>query len=285
MLKKLLVFLSIVAIFSTGQALARDITLAWDENAEADIEGYRVYYKAGSSSLPMDGVAAAEGASPIDVHDNAIATLTDLPDGQIYYFAVTAYNTAGQESPLSEMVVSDWVPELYFPMADEVMTPAEVTFNWEGAPTDDGMTYTLYYGTDPTLEAGDNLASNTFETPSVLAGGAFMGLIGFALATRRRVKATLMIALLVAPMLIVGCGGGGGSDGSDPTPLEAISDDGSSPTSDDAHATLQTLAGLTDTYYIAFDLKPSTKYYWKVVGTDAQGRTYESVSGSFMTEN
>lgn len=285
MTKKLLVLLSIIAIFSTGQALARDITLAWDENPETDIEGYRVYYKAESSSLPLDGVGAAEGASPIDVQDNVIATLTDLPDGQIYYFAVTAYNTAGQESPLSEMVVSDWVPGLYYPLDDEVVTPAEVTFSWESAPVGDDMTYTLYYGTDPALEPANNLASTTFQTPATLAGGAFMGLIGFALAPRRRMKAILVIALLLAPMLVSGCGGGGGGDGSDPALVGSISDDGAGPTIDGDRSTLQTVTGLRDTYYTAFDLEPATKYYWKVVGTDTQGKTYESVSGSFMTEN
>jgi hypothetical protein len=285
MTKKLLVLLSIIAIFSTGQALARDISLAWDENPETDIEGYRVYYKAGSSSLPLDGIAAAEGASPIDVQDNVTATLTGLPDGQIYYFAVTAYNTAGQESPLSEMVVSDWVPGLYYPVLDEVVTPAEVTFSWESAPIGDDMTYTLYYGTDPTQEPGKNLASTVFHTPATLAGGAFMGLIGFALAPRRRMKAILAIALLVAPMLISGCGSGGGGDGNESAFVEGISDDGAGPATDGDRSTLQTVAGLRDTYYTAFDLEPATKYYWKVVGTDTQGNTYESMSGSFMTES
>jgi len=284
MRKKIIILLSIMALFSTGQALARDITLTWDENPEADIEGYRVYYKAGSSSLPLDGVTAAEGASPIDVQDNVIATLTDLPDGQICYFAVTAYNSAGQESPLSEMVASDWIPELYYPIDDEVVTPAEVSFSWEGTPTGDDTTYTLYYGTDPALESGNNLASTTFQTPAMLAGGAFMGLIGFALALPRRAKAALVIALLLTPMLIAGCGGGG-SDGSDPAFVEGISDNGSSPTIDSDPSTLQTVVGLRDTDYTAFDLEPGTKYYWKIIGTDAQGKTYESVSGSFMTEN
>lgn len=278
---KLFVLLSMFAIFSTAPALARDITLAWDENSEADIAGYRVYYKAGSSSLPLDGIGAAEGASPIDVQDNVIVTLTDLPDGQIYYFAITAYNSAGQESPLSEMAVSDWVPELYFPLPDELVSPAEVTFNWEGGLSGDAMIYTLYYGTDPNLGSDSELTFTTSQAPAVLAGGAFMGLIGFALAPRFRMKSVLVIALLVAPMLMNGCGGGGG-DGGSPVPIEDIGDGVSSSSSDDT--ALQTITGLRDTYYIASDLEPSAVYYWKVLGTDAQGRTYESVRGSFMTE-
>src|SRR5690606_38531305 len=132
---------------------------------------------------------------------------------------------------------------------------------------------------NPTLKPGNNLASTTFQGPAMLAGGAFMSLIGFALAPRRRMKTALLMALLAAPMLISGCGGGGG--GSDPAPVDGISDGGSTPTPDGSRDTLQTVAGLTDTYYAAFDLKPSTKYYWKVVATDASGKTYESVSGSF----
>ena len=87
---------------------AADVTLAWDPNTESDLEGYRIYYKTGSSGAPYNGTGALEGDSPIDVplallidEDNPEYTLTGLSDSETYYFVVTAYNIDTQESSYS----------------------------------------------------------------------------------------------------------------------------------------------------------------------------------------
>jgi uncharacterized membrane protein len=44
----------IVLLFLAAPALSADVTLAWDPNSEADLEGYGVYFKQGASGPPFD---------------------------------------------------------------------------------------------------------------------------------------------------------------------------------------------------------------------------------------
>ena len=71
--------------------------LAWDENTEEDIAGYKVYY--GISSSNYDDI--------IDVGNQTTYDLSDLVSGVTYYLAVTAYNSSGNESGYSNEVVYD----------------------------------------------------------------------------------------------------------------------------------------------------------------------------------
>lgn len=112
---------------------ARDITLEWDPNTEPDIAGYKIYYKASTPELPLDGTGAAEGPSPVDVGSNTRATLKGLDGSKIYYFSVTAYNSAGYESSFSNIVASDWVPVQTLP-ENHASTPANVQFAWTAPP-------------------------------------------------------------------------------------------------------------------------------------------------------
>jgi hypothetical protein len=80
------------------------VELQWDPNTEHDLAGYRVYYKSGSSYLPFDGTDALEGASPLAVQYQTIATLSGLDPSCSYSFAVTAYNYSGVESAFSNIV-------------------------------------------------------------------------------------------------------------------------------------------------------------------------------------
>ncbi|MDD5104813.1 MAG: Ig-like domain-containing protein [Desulfuromonadaceae bacterium] len=84
---------------------ARDVSVHWTPNSEADLEGYKIHYKVGLADAPFAGVGAAEGASPIDVHTATAVTLTGLDPALNYSLAATAYNTAGIESLLSDVVV------------------------------------------------------------------------------------------------------------------------------------------------------------------------------------
>lgn len=109
-MKKRMVFVWIacvwlVAVMSSA-VFARTVTLAWDPNTEPDIAGYKIYYRAGDATLPLNGTGAAEGPSPVDIGMKLSATLSNLSDGQPYYFAVTAYNSAGYESSFSNIISS-----------------------------------------------------------------------------------------------------------------------------------------------------------------------------------
>ena len=99
-------FFTIALLFCLATpAYALDVTLQWDANTESNLAGYKIYYKTESSGggvlANYDGTGAYEGNSPIDMplgldenNDPDIVefTITDLPDGQTYYFVVTAYN-------------------------------------------------------------------------------------------------------------------------------------------------------------------------------------------------
>jgi hypothetical protein len=85
------------ALILTGSAYAGDVTIAWDPNVETDIAGYLVWY----------GTRPGVYASSIDVGNRTVWALVGLPDGQRYFFAVQAYNSARLMSPLSAEVVAD----------------------------------------------------------------------------------------------------------------------------------------------------------------------------------
>jgi hypothetical protein len=68
------------------------LTLVWDRNPESDIAGYTVYYGRVSGDYTRL-VTVTNPTARIGVRDSATT-----------YFAVTAYNTAGVESELSQEV-------------------------------------------------------------------------------------------------------------------------------------------------------------------------------------
>ena len=100
-----------IALLATATCFASTVTLQWNANTETDLAGYRVYYRADSSAVPFAGTGATQGASPIDVAKNTTATISGLDSGHANFFAVTAYNTAGVESPYSNVVtISELTP-------------------------------------------------------------------------------------------------------------------------------------------------------------------------------
>ena len=76
------------------------VFLRWELNTEPDVAGYRIYRApcASGSGCPYDGVGATTG--------NAFA-VTGLVNGVTRYFAVAAYDRAGNESELSYKDIFD----------------------------------------------------------------------------------------------------------------------------------------------------------------------------------
>ena len=93
-LTRLALVLALIA--STLPAFAvGNLTLAWDAPAPApDVAGYIVHY----------ATTSGQYASATNVGNATAATISGLQDGVTYYFAVTAYNTAGLESDMSNEV-------------------------------------------------------------------------------------------------------------------------------------------------------------------------------------
>jgi hypothetical protein len=79
----------------TTNSLAVQANLAWDPpDISTDVTGYMIHY----------GTASGSYSQAIDVGNTTSHTVTDLIDGQNYYFAVTAYNAVGYQSAYSNEV-------------------------------------------------------------------------------------------------------------------------------------------------------------------------------------
>lgn len=78
----------------SGGANAGQVSLAWGASPSSTVAGYKMYY--GSAS----GVYAAN----VDAGKATSVTVPSLQDGAKYYFAVLAYDAAGNKSPYSNEV-------------------------------------------------------------------------------------------------------------------------------------------------------------------------------------
>jgi len=116
----MMILLLIPAGAGAGQA-----TLSWLPNTEPDLAGYKVYF----------GQASRIYQAPVDVGNSIGYTLTGLPEGVVYYFAVTAYNSGGESAFSSEvsMLVRDTTPPVISAIAVIGTTASSATFCWRKA--------------------------------------------------------------------------------------------------------------------------------------------------------
>jgi len=87
------VIVTLLTLFSlayTAPALGGDAIVSWDANTEPELAGYKLYY----------GTASRSYGIPIDIGNQTTYTVTGLGPGT-YYFAVTAYDTSGNETSFS----------------------------------------------------------------------------------------------------------------------------------------------------------------------------------------
>jgi hypothetical protein len=82
-------------ILSPRLISAHQVTLAWDSNTDPDLAGYIAYWGTSSRNYPY----------LTDVGNNTTHTITGLEKGQVYYFALTAYDSDYNESGYSDEVV------------------------------------------------------------------------------------------------------------------------------------------------------------------------------------
>src|SRR5258706_7111295 len=73
---------------------ASSVTLAWDPSPDSGIGGYILHYGTNSRSY----------VTAVDVGNVTTNTVTGLTRNVTYFFAVTAYNTSGLESDLSNEI-------------------------------------------------------------------------------------------------------------------------------------------------------------------------------------
>jgi hypothetical protein len=112
------IFVLFLFICAGANGAEASITMAWQPsttNADGtpctDLAGYKIYYDTDQSGAPYNGTGLAQGASPIIVPVSPVSSLADpsnpafvlsgMVTGTMYYFAVTAYDTSGNESGYS----------------------------------------------------------------------------------------------------------------------------------------------------------------------------------------
>src|SRR6266540_1903703 len=86
--------LTVLCSLAPALSSAAQVTLAWDANTDPDLAGYKLYYGNSSGSYQFS----------VDVGNVTSYTLSGLLEGQIYYFAATAYNVSQNESGFSNEV-------------------------------------------------------------------------------------------------------------------------------------------------------------------------------------
>src|SRR3989449_147519 len=93
--------LTVLCSLAPALSSAALVALAWDANTDPDLAGYKLYYGLSSGSYQLS----------VDVGNQTSYTLSGLLEGQIYYFAATAYNLSGSESGFSNEV-SKAIPDV-----------------------------------------------------------------------------------------------------------------------------------------------------------------------------
>ena len=126
------VFSVIFAILLTFSvcSFAADVFLEWNQNTEADLAGYKIYY----------GYESENYTEQVDVQTATSYTIFDLEDGNTYYFAVSAYDLNQNESAYSEEIA--------------IETPSRVVADSDGDGLDDDQENLC--GTDPSLQDTDS---------------------------------------------------------------------------------------------------------------------------------
>jgi len=137
-------------IFFSANAFAGDAKLTWSANTEPDLAGYRVYF----------GTASRTYGPSINVGKVTTYTLTGLAN-QTYFFAITAYDTAGNESTFSaEVSKVVTAPDTVVPVISSInatsITGSSAVITWgTNEPADTQIQYgtTTAYGSSTTREA------------------------------------------------------------------------------------------------------------------------------------
>jgi len=95
-------FTNLPTVFIRGicSNLTATATLAWQPSTGPTVVGYKLHY----------GVASRTYTNAVDVGQLTMATISNLVPSTTYYFAATAYDSSGTESPYSNEASSAFQP-------------------------------------------------------------------------------------------------------------------------------------------------------------------------------
>jgi hypothetical protein len=135
---------------------AATVRLSWDANSQANLAGYKVYY----------GTASHSYDTSIYVGNTTTYAVASLNPGT-YYFAVTAWDTSGNESGFSNEVAATLLPGTTITQVTlSGLTESSVIINWT---TDHPTTGTIRYGTSA-LDKASSESSLVLEHETQLTG-------------------------------------------------------------------------------------------------------------------
>lgn len=127
-----IVLLTLISVCRVSKGVS-SADLAWNSNPDPSVAGYNIYY----------GGASRTYTNVLSVGNTTNATVSGLLEGQNYYFAVTAYDAAGNESDYSAettYIVPGW---LTLTPGAAATDPLRVQF-----PVAPGHSYELQVSTD-----------------------------------------------------------------------------------------------------------------------------------------
>ena len=117
----LILFITITNVYSA------QVRLAWNQNTESDLAGYKLY--SGPSSGNYDNVYV--------VGNQTSYTIQDLVEGQTYYFAVTAYDKSNNESGYSAEEVYTVLKRHNKPSIVTTITAGDIRSGQDDASTEE----------------------------------------------------------------------------------------------------------------------------------------------------
>lgn len=147
--------IALLATLFAYPAVAGQASLAWNASASTTVTGYKVHY----------GTASASYSTHLDVGSALSATVPNLAAGATYYFAVTAYNSAGESGYSNEasatIPVAVAAPVAAF-NASATSGPAPLASTFTSTSTGSISSYAWNFG-DGTTGTGAS-ASKTYNT-------------------------------------------------------------------------------------------------------------------------
>src|SRR5213593_1289354 len=152
--------LTALCFLAPALSSAAQVTLAWDPNTETDLAGYKLYYGLSSGSYP----------SSVDVCNLTSYTLSGLLEGQIYYFAVTAYNLSLNESGFSNEVSTtiDTTPPVVSLVSAFNISSSAATITWATNEASDSQ---VDYGLTTTYGSSTPVNSSLLTAHAVTLTG------------------------------------------------------------------------------------------------------------------
>jgi hypothetical protein len=164
--KSLLLALSAPTILCIGFATnsqAANVNLSWSPSTDADLAGYSVYY----------GTASRTYGTPVNVGLVSAYTLTGFNAGT-YYFAVTAYDSSGNESAFSNEAsrTITSTPDTTAPVISGVgassLASSGATINWTTNEASDSQ---VEYGTTTAYGSSSTLSTSLVTSHSMVLSG------------------------------------------------------------------------------------------------------------------